>query len=267
MKDVIDNILLKNHQKKRRKQKRWIHFWQLVICASFIAFWQVASTFEWINPLIFSSPKAIIQLLQVKLSDGSIGMHIVITLLETIAGFLIGTVGGIMIATFLWSSQTLAKISDPYLVILNAMPKVALGPMIIVALGPSYLSIILMGAIISIIVTALVIFSAFHQVDHNYVKVMQTFGANKKQIFTQVVFPATIPAMIATFKVNVGLSWVGVIVGEFLVSNNGLGYLIIYGFQVFDFTLVLTSLVIIAILAACMYTLVEKLEKMIIKHS
>lgn len=266
MKQVIDRVLFDNYRKKIRRQKYWIRFWQVMICVAFIASWQIASTLEWVNPLIFSSPKAITQTLIQKISDGSIIPHVIVTLLETIAGFLIGTVFGIIIATILWSSHSLAKVSDPYLVILNAMPKVALGPIIIVALGPSYLSIILMGAIISIIITAIVIFTAYHQVDPNYVKVLQTFQASKKQQFTEVIFPATMPAMIATFKVNVGLSWVGVIVGEFLVSNKGLGYLIIYGFQVFDFTLVLSSLVIIAILAAIMYTGVERLEKRMIKH-
>lgn len=266
MKQVIDKVLFDNHRKKILRQKYWIRFWQVMICISFIASWQIASTMEWVNPLIFSSPKAITLTLIQKVTDGSIIPHVIVTLLETIAGFLIGTVLGIFIATVLWSSSSLAKVSDPYLVILNAMPKVALGPIIIVALGPSYLSIILMGAIISIIITAIVIFTAYHQVDPNYVKVLQTFQASNRQQFTEVIFPATMPAMIATFKVNVGLSWVGVIVGEFLVSNKGLGYLIIYGFQVFDFTLVLSSLVIIAILAAIMYTGVERLEKFIIKH-
>lgn len=266
MKQVIDRVLFDNYRKKIRRQKYWIRFWQVMICVAFIASWQITSTLEWVNPLIFSSPKAITQTLIQKISDGSIIPHVIVTLLETIAGFLIGTVFGIIIATILWSSHSLAKVSDPYLVILNAMPKVALGPIIIVALGPSYLSIILMGAIISIIITAIVIFTAYHQVDPNYVKVLQTFQASKKQQFIEVIFPATMPAMIATFKVNVGLSWVGVIVGEFLVSNKGLGYLIIYGFQVFDFTLVLSSLVIIAILAAIMYTGVERLEKRMIKH-
>src|SRR5699024_5611361 len=162
---------------------------------------------------------------------------------ETLIGFFIGTILGIGIATVLWLSEKTAKISDPYLVILNAMPKVALGPILIVALGPGYLSIIMMGAIISVIITALVVYAGFND----------------------AIFPATLPTVISTLKVNVGLSWVGVIVGEFLVSNNGLGYLIIYGFQVFDFTLVMLSLVIIAIFAALMYQVVEYIEKWLMK--
>src|SRR5690625_4040660 len=147
------------------------------------------------------------------------------------------------------------------------MPKVALGPIIIVALGPGYVSIIMMGAIISVIITTLVVYSAYNEVDPNYERVIRSFGATRKQQFKEVVFPATLPTMISTLKVNVGLSWVGVIVGEFLVSNQGLGYLIIYGFQVFDFTLVMSSLVLIAISAAFMYMVVERMEHWLIKKT
>src|SRR5699024_6629367 len=146
-------------------------------------------------------------------------------------------------------------------------PKVALGPILIVALGPGYLSIIMMGAIISVIITALVVYAGFNDVDDQYQKVLKSFGARKWQCFKEAIFPATLPTMISTLKVNVGLSWVGVIVREFLVFNNGLGYLIIYCFQVFDFTLVMLSLVIIAIFAALMYQVVEYIEKWLMKHT
>src|SRR5690625_3177817 len=147
------------------------------------------------------------------------------------------------------------------------MPKVALGPIIIVALGPGYLSIIAMGAIVSVVITTLVVYSAFKEVDPNFDKVLKSFGATRWQCFKEAIFPATLPTMISTLKVNVGLSWVGVIVGEFLVSKNGLGYLIIYGFQVFDFTLVMASLILIAVFAAIMYKIVEQIEKWLIKHT
>lgn len=151
--------------------------------------------------------------------------------------------------------------------VLNAMPKVALGPIIIVAMGPGYISIITMGASIAVIITALVVYSAFREVDPNYEKVLKSFGANRRQVFKEAVFPATLPAIISTLKVNVGLAWVGVIVGEFLVSKEGLGYLIIYGFQVFDFSLVMASLIIIAVIAAIMYKIVERIEGWLIKHA
>lgn len=262
-----DEQLFKAYKKGLHSEKKLILIWQCLIFICFFVFWEMASRLYWIDPLIFSSPTKIGRLLVEKFLDGSMYIHLQVTLLETIAGFLIGTILGIVFASVLWGSKRLSNILDPYLVILNAMPKVALGPIIIVALGPSYLSIITMGAMVSVIITTLVIYSAFREVDPNYEKVLKSFGASRWQCFKEAVFPATLPAMISTLKVNVGLAWVGVIVGEFLVSKHGLGYLIIYGFQVFDFTLVMSSLMLIAIVAALMYKVVEKIESWLIKHT
>ncbi|MBO8156704.1 MAG: ABC transporter permease [Bacillaceae bacterium] len=254
------------HKQKLKKEKRLVTYWQLFLFVIFFSSWEMFSRLKWIDPLVFSSPSRISRMFMDKVEDGSIWMHIQVTLLETVAGFIIGTVAGILLAGILWWFPRVAKIVDPYLVILNAMPKVALGPIIIVALGPGYFSIIAMGVVISIVITTIVVYSAFREVDENYIKVLRTFGANRFQIFKEAIFPASFPSMISTFKVNVGLSWVGVIVGEFLVSQKGLGYLIIYGFQVFDFTLVLSSLLLIAVFAALMYQAVEKLEKKLIHN-
>lgn len=267
METKSDYHLYEAYKNQLKREKKIVFAWQISILVTFIALWELASRLYWIDPLIFSSPTKIFNLLVNRFTDGSMVTHIQVTLFETVLGFIIGTLLGIVIATLLWSSTRFSKIMDPYLVIMNAMPKVALGPIIIVALGPGYFSIITMGAIISVIITTLVVYSAFNEVDPNYEKVLISFGASRWQRFTEAIFPATLPAMISTLKVNVGLSWVGVIVGEFLVSKQGLGYLIIYGFQVFDFSLVMSSLVLIAIFAAIMYKIVEKIEKWLIKHS
>src|SRR5699024_10987516 len=227
-----------------------VFIWQFMILIAFFAFWEIASRLYWIDPLLFSSPSRIFDLLLTKFSDGSLLTHVQITLFETVLGFIIGTLLGIATASLLWSS-----------------PMVAVVPIMIAALGLPYVSIIPMGAIISVVITTVVIYSAFNEVDPNYEKVLKSFGATRFQCFKEAVFPATLPAMISTLKVNVGLSWVGVIVGEFLVSKQGLGYLIIYGFQVFDFSLVMSSLIVIAVIAAIMYKIVEKIEGWLIKHT
>ena len=259
--------LYKQHLRQLKRERQIVFCWQLLLFAAFFILWETASRQYWIDPLLFSAPSSIFELLREKLAAGTMLPHIRVTLLETVLGFVIGTVLGIAIASGLWASKRISKVLDPYLVILNAMPKVALGPIIIVAFGPGSFSIIAMGAMVSVIITALVVYSAFKEVDPNYERVLQSFGASRWQVFKEAVFPATLPVMISTFKVNVGLSWVGVIVGEFLVSKQGLGYLIIYGFQVFDFTLVMSSLILIAIFAAIMYKIVEKIEKWLIRHS
>ncbi|WP_102274174.1 ABC transporter permease [Cytobacillus massiliigabonensis] len=249
-----------------KREKKWVRFYQLIIFLVFFSGWEIASRMQWIDPLIFSSPSKVWELFLAKVQDGTLFVDLSYTLFETIFGFILGTVLGTLLAAILWWSPLLSKIADPYLVVLNSMPKVALGPILIVALGPSFTSIVAMGAIISIIITTIVVYTSFKEVDPNYIKVLQTFGATRFQIFKEAILPASFPVIISTLKVNVGLSWVGVIVGEFLVASKGLGYMIIYGFQVFNFTLVMLSLLVIAVFATIMYQLVELLERKIIKN-
>ena len=253
------------YKKALLKEKKRVRYYQLIIFVLFFTSWEVASRLQWIDPLLFSSPSKIVNLFLLKLQDGSLLGNVWITLFETVIGFILGTVLGTLLAALLWWSPFLSKVLDPYLVILNAMPKVALGPILIVALGPGFTSIIAMGAIISVIITTIVVYTAFREVDDNYLKVLNTFGATRFQSFREAILPSSLPTIISTLKVNVGLSWVGVIVGEFLVSAKGLGYMIIYGFQVFNFTLVMLSLLLIAIFATIMYQLVELLEKKLLK--
>jgi NitT/TauT family transport system permease protein len=260
------DLLHKNYLQSLKVEKRWVRLYQAIIFLLFFSSWEVSSQKQWIDPLIFSSPTKIWNLFLNKLQDGSLITNLGVTLTETVLGFILGTLLGTILAAILWWSPMISKILDPYLVILNAMPKVALGPILIVALSPGYPSIIAMGAIISIIITTIVVYTSFKEVDPNYLKVLQTFGATRFQCFKEAIMPASFPTIISTLKVNVGLSWVGVIVGEFLVSSKGLGYMIIYGFQVFNFTLVFLSLLVIAVFATIMYQLVELLEKKLIKE-
>ena len=259
-------LLHTNYIHSLKIERRWVRFYQAVIIIVFFSSWELSSQKQWIDPLIFSSPSKIWHLFLDKMQDGSLLTHTGVTLTETIFGFVLGTLLGTILAAILWWSPLIQKILDPYLVVLNAMPKVALGPILIVALGSGYPSIIAMGAIISVIITTIVVYTSFKEVDPNYLKVLQTFGATRFQCFKEAILPASFPTIISTLKVNVGLSWVGVIVGEFLVSSRGLGYMIIYGFQVFNFSLVFLSLLVIAVIATIMYQLVELLEKKLIKE-
>lgn len=266
MKKTNDPSLL--HARYKQKligEKRRVLLYQLLIVTLFFSLWEIASRHQWIDPLIFSYPSKVWNLLTEKVADATLFTHLGVTVFETVLGFIAGTLLGTLLAAVLWWSPFLSKVLDPYLVILNAMPKVALGPILIVGLGPGFTSIIAMGAVISVIITTIVVYTSFKDVDENYLKVLQTFGATKRQFFSEAVLPASFPAIISTLKVNVGLSWVGVIVGEFLVSAQGLGYMIIYGFQVFNFTLVMLALFLIVIFATIMYQLVEWLERKLIK--
>lgn len=227
----------------------------------FIVAWEIAGKNRYIDPLLFSYPTKIMDQLWRSMIDGSVWPHIGMTVTETIVGFILGTVVGTAIAGALWWFPFLARVFDPYLVVLNSMPKVALGPIFIVGLGPGFTSIVAITLSITVIITTINIYNRFREIDSGYIKVVRLFGASRAQLFRLVILPGSFPVIIATLKVNVGLAWIGVIVGEFLVAKLGLGYLIIYGFQVFNFTLVLSSLVIIAIVATLMYQLVAAIEK------
>ncbi|GAB7388695.1 ABC transporter permease [Bacillaceae bacterium] len=249
-----------------KAQQHRVRLVQILLLVFSLALWEIASRLKWIDPLLFSMPSKIGGVFFSMLVRGELHPHIAATLVETTLGFLLGTFLGTLIATVIWSSAFLSKVLDPYLVVLNGMPKVALGPIFIVAFGGGYGAIIAMGIAVSIVITTIVVHTSFKEVDPNLIKLAKTFGATKRQIFQKIVFPAAIPTIISTLKVNVGLSWVGVIVGEFLVSKQGLGYLIIYGFQVFNLTLVFVSLFVIAFCATIMYQGVSRLERRLMKN-
>jgi NitT/TauT family transport system permease protein len=248
------------YQRNERRMKSWVGLSQFLILAVWFGLWELAGRLKWIDVLLFSFPSKIIALLMEKLADGTLLPHIGATVLETFVGFILGTLCGTALATLIWWSPFLARVLDPYIVVANSMPKVALGPLFIVGLGPGVLSIVAMTLAITVIITTLVVYSSFKEVDSNFVKVIRVFGGTKSEIYRMVILPASIPTIVSTLKVNVGLAWVGVIVGEFLVSKQGLGYLIIYGFQVFNFTLVIASLFVIAIIATVMYQAVAYVE-------
>lgn len=255
-----------NYLKKERLYSLYVGITQIAISVLFLIIWEWASKMKWIDPLLFSSPSKIWYTFVDMTLRGDLHQHVLVTVWETVVGFLAGTILGTAIAICIWWSKFLSRVMDPYLVILNGLPKVALGPLFIVAFGGGFMAIVAMAIAISVIITTIVVYGSFKEVDPNYIKLVQTFGGRKVQVFSKIVLPASFPTIISTLKVNVGLSWVGVIVGEFLVSKLGLGYLIIYGFQVFNLTLVFVSLFIIAICATIMYHLVQYTEKLLLKN-
>ncbi|MFZ7103475.1 MAG: ABC transporter permease [Peptococcaceae bacterium] len=251
----------------RRKLYRWkVAGTQVLLLIGIILLWELAGNRGWIDPFITSQPSRIWQTLVNLHQEGSLYYHIGITVLETVIGFISGTIIGTLIAVILWWSGFLSQVLDPYLVVLNALPKIALGPILIVWIGNGPPAIIAMGLFISLIVTILGVYSGFSQVDNDKIKLLKTFGATKFQILQKAILPASIPTIISALKINVGLSWVGVIVGEFLVSKAGLGYLIVYGGQVFKLDLVMTSVIILAVAAAIMYKAVLFLEKILLEY-
>lgn len=254
------------HRVRRRTATALVTMTQIVMLLLCITMWEIAGRLQWIDVLLFSYPSKVgAQILQ-DIKNGSIWIHLGMTVGETIVGFVLGTVLGTLLAIVIWWSNFLARVLDPYIVVFNSMPKVALGPLFIVGCGTGFTAIIAMTLSITIMITTIIVYNNFREVDPSFIKVVRVFGGNKQAIFSKVIWPASLPAIVSTLKVNVGLAWVGVIVGEFLVAKVGLGYLIIYGFQVFNFTLVIAALVIIAVVATLMYKAVSYMERKMINR-
>ncbi|GAA0588272.1 ABC transporter permease [Virgibacillus siamensis] len=255
-----DFQLFKRFKQNQNRKKIIVLSWQIMVLVSFFLLWELASRMYWIDPFICSSPSQITAFLFGNGSSEFVLIHLRTTLLETAAGIIIGTISGILTARALWTSFRFSTVMNSGLIIMKAMPIWALGPIIIIVLWPDYGAIITIGAVFSAITTSSIVYSAFKAVDDNYIKLLKSFGATRGEIFKEAVFPAALPTVISTLKINILISWIGIIIGEFLVSKGGLGYLISYGTRVNDFTLILASVLLIAVSAAIMYGIVERTE-------
>ncbi|MEG1829333.1 MAG: ABC transporter permease [Cellulosilyticaceae bacterium] len=248
--------------KKEKTQKYSVKFWQIFLVVFFLVGWEVLARVGIVNTFLLSSPSAIWLLFLEYLKDGSIFTHIGISVWETILGFSIGTIIGIIVAILLWWSKTFARICDPFLVVLNALPKTALAPILIVWAGAGIKGIVVIAVTISVVTTILSAYNYFINVEEEKVQMLKSFGATKYQILTKLILPSNIGNIINIVKINIGLSWVGVIVGEFLVSRYGIGYLIVYGGQVFRLDLVMMGVMVLAVCAWIMYEIVNVIEKL-----
>lgn len=251
----------KNYLKRIRNEKIFVFIFRLLILLVFLVGWEVLARLEIINTFTFSSPMRVINTIIGLFKDGSLFSHIGITLYEIIISFIISSGVGLLISSILWSNTTLSKIVEPYLTVLNSLPKVALGPLIIIWVGASINSIIFMSLLISTFVTIINIYNSFISTDKNYIVLMKSFGASKWQIFSKVVFPSNFRNIISALKINISMNLIGIIMGELLVSKSGIGYLIMYGSQVFNIDLVIAGVFILGIISYLMYLIVDRFEK------
>ncbi len=254
----------KNYIKSVKMSKYCVILVRLLILITFFGLWEIAGRLKLIDTFLTSTPSKMYDSLIQIYAQGNLLYDIFITCYETIVGFVLGTILGAIIAILLWWSDFVSRVLDPYLIVLNALPKVALAPIIIFWVGNGIKAIIVIALLISIVVTIISILNGFNQVDEDKIKLLKTFGASKFQILINLIIPASIPTLISALKINVGLSWVGVIMGEFLVAKNGLGFLIIFGGQISELDMVMMSIVILSILAYFMYEMVAFIERKVV---
>ena len=257
----------KKYLRGLRLNKILVHIVQLLIIIIFIFLWEYLSKEGIINSFIYSSPSKAISTIYRLYLDNNLFNHIWVTVYETFISFSLATVIGTFIAIILWYSEFLFKVVDPYLTVINSLPKVALGPIIIIIFGANINSIIIMALLISLIVTISNVYNGFVNTDKNKIKLLRSFGANKIQILSKLVIPENYHVIINSLKINVSMSLIGVIMGEFLVSKQGIGYLINYGSQVFNLNLVFGGIIILLIVSYVMYMLVSYIEKILIRNN
>ena len=269
MKRSEDKNFSVNHAlfiKKNKREKATVILLRFAILIAFLGSWELFAYLNIIDSFITSSPSKIFITLKDLFSENNLLYHIGVTLSETLLGFLIAVFLGSAIALALWWSERLRLVLEPYIIVLNSLPKIALGPIIIVWCGSGSKAIVFMAVLIGIIVAIMTMLNGFMETDKNKILLLKSMGATKFQILTKLVIPGSIPSFISMMKISVGMAWIGSIMGEYLVSKAGLGYLIVYGGQVFKLNLVMAATFVLCILAALMYFAVSLLEKFLIKH-
>jgi len=219
--------------KSFKRQRYKVLFFRILIFVVYISAWEVSTHYKIIDSFIFSSPSRVTMTFVNMCKNGQIFYHIGITLMETLVSFSLVTLIGIGMAMLLWMFHSFSKIMEPYLVMLNSLPKSALAPIFIVWLGSNTRTIIVTAVSVAVFGTIISIYTSFNGVDTEKVKLVLTLWGNRKDIMIKLILPSSLPMIISTMKVNIGLSLVGVVIGEFLAAKAGLGYLIIYGSQVF----------------------------------
>ena len=243
---------------RHRRQVVIVRFMLLVLL---LALWELAADFGWINSFIFSSPSMIAKCLLGMAADGSLFLHTGVTLLETVVSFALVVAVGLAVALMLWCSRSLSEILEPFLVMLNSLPKSALAPLLIVWLGNNMRTIIVAAISVDLFGSILTLHTGFSQMDGEQVKLIYSLGGSRRDVLLKVLLPGSLPLIISNMKVNIGLCLVGVIIGEFLSARAGLGYLITYGSQVFAMTMVVTAIVVLCLMSVVLYQGIALIEK------
>lgn len=251
----------KRYLKRIKRNNILVIFTQILLVTLFIGIWQILADKNLVNTFLVSSPSKVFDTIIELIKANNFWNHIFTTVYEIIISFILGNLIGLLVASMLWYNKFLSRVFEPFLTILNSLPKVALGPLIIVWAGANTKSIIIMALLISAIISIINIHNAFKSTDINKIKIIKSMGGNKFQIFTKVVIPSNFMPIIESFKINVSMCFVGVIMGELLVSKEGIGYLIMYGSQVFNMNFVITGVILLVILTVILYYLVYYIEK------
>ena len=249
-----------------KKRKHKILLGRIIVGVLIFAGWEYFSRIGWLDPYFWSSPSAILKTAMAQTIRGTLLRDIAYTSGSTMLGFVSGTVIGAAVGLSFWWSRTYAGISEPYLIVLNALPKLALGPVIVIMFGIGFYSKAVLAFLMTVVATSLSAYSGVKSVDPAMETLMVSLGAKRWQVFSKVVVPWSMPWIISCLRINIALALAGSIVGEFISSDKGVGRMIIYAGTILNINLVWVGVFVLSILSILMYWAVVLLEKWLSKR-
>ena len=247
------------------KADRHLALWRWGLLVALLLLWEAASRLRFIDPFFFSSPTEIFRTAVTKWQSGQLWQDIVYTASSTLLGFLLGTVIGSLVGLLFWFSRPVALVAEPWLIVLNALPKLALAPVLVILIGIGFASKVALAFLMTVIVAAMSAYGGVQTVDPALLTLLSSLGATKRQTFTRLVVPSALPSMITGLRVNIALAMAGSIVGEFIASDRGLGRMIVYAGTVFDLPLVWVGVVVLSVVSILMYACVVAVEKLLLR--
>lgn len=255
-----------NYVRAQKRAHTLIALARLAILLAFLGLWELSARTGALDSFIFSSPSQIAKTFLSMWREDSLALHIGITLLETLTSFLLVTLLSLTAAVLLWLCPRFSQVLEPYLVVLNSLPKSALAPLLIVWLGANMRTIIVAGLSVAVFGSILSLYTSFTEISPHKLKLIYTLGGSRRHVLCKVILPASVPYLLSNMRVNIGLCLVGVIIGEFIGARQGLGYLIIYGSQVFKLNMVIMSISVLCVIAMALYLSIGWLEKCYLKR-
>jgi NitT/TauT family transport system permease protein len=237
-----------------------VNAWRLLLLFATVGGWEFAARLKWIDAYLFSSPLAIGARRWQLAASGAMLVHVYVTALETLLGFVIGGVLGIVLGMVLALAPRVAAVLDPFVVALNGLPRVALAPLFVVWFGIGVTSKVAVGASIVVFICLFATYIGMRNTDAVLLRAVKALGATRSQILLKVELPFAIPWIFAGLKTSVAMALIGAIIGEFIAAGRGLGWYIAYAGGTFDTTGVMAGLVLLGIMAIALDVIVSRIS-------
>lgn len=253
------SVAVAAYEAEQDKRRRWIIVARILVGIAFLAFWEFSSG-RLIDKLFVSSPSAVFARLWKWTWDGTLINNLSITLYATALGFLFGSLVGFALGLLFGRYRAVAEILDPYITALYSIPKIALAPLFIIWFGIGIESKVAVSASIVFFVVFLNTYAGVRDVNPLYINAIRIMVGKQWHVLTSVIMPSATSWVITGLKVSVPYALVGTVIGEFMSSNRGIGFLISQATGLFDTTSVFAGLIILAVIGAIFNDALGRLE-------